>query len=44
MKLISVLAALAAAARGVKLVKDNTVIVLATMEDRSTSGARVVTK
>ena len=44
MKRISGLAALAAAARGVKLVKGDKVIALATMEDKSTSSARLVIK
>lgn len=42
MKRISGLAALAAAARGVKLVKGDKVIALVTMEDKSTSSARFV--
>jgi hypothetical protein len=43
-KRISGLAALAAAARGVKLVKGDKVIAVATMEDKSTSSARFVIK
>ncbi|MGU7782831.1 hypothetical protein [Burkholderia sp. PU8-34] len=44
MKRISGLAELAAAARVVKLVKDDKVIALVTMKDKSTSSARVVIK
>jgi len=44
MKRISGLAALAAAARRVKLVKSDKVIALVTMEDTSTSSARFVIK
>ncbi|WP_302674758.1 hypothetical protein [Trinickia violacea] len=44
MKRISGLAALAAAAPGVKLVKGDKAIALVTMEDESTSSARVVIK
>ncbi|WP_274608318.1 hypothetical protein [Paraburkholderia sp. PGU19] len=44
MKRISGLAALAAAARGVKLVEGDKVIALVKMEDRSTSSARFVVR
>lgn len=44
MKRISGLAALAAAARGVKLINGDMMIALVTMEDMSTSSARFVVK
>lgn len=44
MKRTSGLAAFAAAGRGVNVVKCDKVIALATMENKSTSGARLVIK